>query len=74
MQNEEDEWTMTSVIEYLRENVVGLLLLVITMGIIYAVDYISRLNALIFAMPSPIPSMMPSSPMSLPPRKPRRRR
>ena len=46
-----------SVIQYIKENFVGLLLLLLVFLIIYFVDHISRINALIFAMPSPIPGV-----------------
>lgn len=44
-------------IDYVRENYIGLLLLVFAFFIIYLVDYISRINALIFVMPPPIPGV-----------------
>ena len=46
-----------SLIEYISENFIGILLLVLAFIIICVVEYISRLNALIFSMPSPIPGI-----------------
>jgi hypothetical protein len=46
-----------SVIQYVKENFIGLLLLLLAFFIIYFVDHISRINAMIFAMPSPIPGV-----------------
>jgi hypothetical protein len=45
------------VIQYVKENFIGLLLLLLAFCIIYFVDHISRINAMIFAMPSPIPGV-----------------
>jgi hypothetical protein len=38
-----------SLIEYIRENIVGLLLLFLTGFIIYLVDYITNINPIIYA-------------------------
>lgn len=53
----DEPFSLYSLIQYVSENFVGLLLLVLAFFIIYFVDYISRLNSLIFAMPSPIPGL-----------------
>lgn len=45
------------VIQYIKENFIGLLLLLLVVFIIYFVDHISRINSLMFAMPSPIPGV-----------------
>lgn len=50
-----------SVLQYVKENVIGLLLLLLAFCIIYFVDHISRINALTFAMPSPIPGVQSAS-------------
>lgn len=54
-----------SVIQYVKENVIGLLLLILTFCIIYFVDHISRINAMIFAMPSPIPGLPAPAPTNI---------
>jgi hypothetical protein len=46
-----------SVINFIKNNWVQLLLLILVFIIIYVVDYISNINAIIFAIPSPIPSI-----------------
>jgi hypothetical protein len=46
-----------SVIQYFKENFIGLLLLLLALCIIYFVDHISRINAVLFSMPSPIPTV-----------------
>ena len=53
-----------SLIEYISENLIGILLLVLAFIIICVVEYISRLNALIFSMPSPIPGIRTVSSIS----------
>ncbi len=60
----DEPFSLQSLLEYIRENVVGLLLLVLAFFIIYIVDYISRINVFIFSMPSPIPGL-PSSPATV---------
>lgn len=53
----DDSFTLQTLLEYIRENFYGLLLLVFAFYIIYIVDYISHINTLIFAMSSPIPGV-----------------
>jgi hypothetical protein len=59
--NIEDEingsFSLQTLFHYVNENIYGLLMLLLVFFIIYFVDYISRINALMFAMPSPIPGM-----------------
>lgn len=61
------------IIQYVEENFFGLLLLLLAIFIIYFVDYISRINALMFAMPSPIPGV-PSVTNNIQMLKPNKRR
>lgn len=49
----ENQWTMYSIVEYISENFIGLILLLSTFFIIYFVDYINRLNAVLFTPQSP---------------------
>jgi hypothetical protein len=44
-------------IEYISENFIGLSLFVFVFVIIYFIDYITRLNALIYSTPSLIPGL-----------------
>lgn len=46
-----------SVIEYIKENFVGLCLLVFAGVIVYVVDHVNRINALFFPSPSPVPGI-----------------
>ena len=57
---EDEDLTFYSVIQYIRENIFGLLLLILVIFIIYFVDYINRLNAFLYSIPSPIPKVSKS--------------
>jgi hypothetical protein len=57
MYQEDDNF---NIIQHLNENKFGVFLLFLAFGIIYIVEYISRMNALIFSMPSPIPGVQSS--------------
>lgn len=50
-------FTLSSLIQYINDNFIGLLLLILAFFIIYFVDYISHVNAILFAMPPTIPGM-----------------
>jgi hypothetical protein len=43
-----------NILQYVKENLFGLFLLIFTFFIIYFVDYINKLNALFYSSPSPI--------------------
>jgi hypothetical protein len=45
------------IFQYVKENYVGLALFIFSFFIIYFVDYINGLNALIYSIPSPIPGL-----------------
>ena len=51
----DETFSLYNLITYIRENIFGLLLLLCAVLIVVFVDYISRINALIFSSPSPIP-------------------
>ena len=66
MNNETNEQlNLYSIIEYVSENFIGLVLLIFAFFIIYFVDYINRLNAIIFSpqIPAPVP-LIPFKPKS----------
>ena len=46
-----------NIIEYIKENYIGLSLFIFAFFIIYFVDYINGLNALMYSTPSPIPGL-----------------
>lgn len=48
MNDEDDkEWTIYSIIEYVSQNLIGLSLLVLSFFIIYVVDHINKLNSIV---------------------------
>jgi hypothetical protein len=49
--------SINSMIEYISENIIGLLLLLLTFIIIYLVDYISYINSILTIVPSPVPGL-----------------
>lgn len=55
----DESFSLETLFQYINENFFGLMLLVLAFFIIYFVDYISRINALIFAIPPSIPGMTP---------------
>lgn len=60
MDKESDNFfTLNSIIHYIRENIIGLLLLILVFFIIYFVDYINYLNSFIFS--SPLPMILPAT-------------
>lgn len=42
------------ILNYIKENIIGLILLFVALLIIYFVDYVNRLNSLLYSTPSPI--------------------
>jgi hypothetical protein len=60
--NDEPE-SFYSLIMYIKENIAGLSLLLLAMIIIFIVDYISRINAIIFSGSPPIalPTVIPGT-------------
>ncbi len=58
MDNQIDEpWTLHSVMEYMSENFIGLILLILAFFIIYFVDHINQLNTILFTPQTSIPNM-----------------
>ena len=61
-----EQWTLHSVIEYVSENFIGFILLILAFFIIYFVDYINQLNAMIFTPQNPIPHLsIPQIPIAM---------
>lgn len=54
---EEEPLTLNFIIQYIRENAVGLLMFLSVFLIIYCVDHINRFNTLLYSMPSTIPGI-----------------
>jgi len=58
----DEPFSLYSLFQYVKENLVGLSLLLLSVIIVIIVDYISRYNSMIFAIPSPIPGATPPQP------------
>jgi len=56
----DEQWTVHSVMEYMSENFIGLILLILAFFIIYFVDHINQLNAMIFDSSTTLPNMSSS--------------
>jgi hypothetical protein len=60
MDTYEDElsiWNMNSIITYIKDHLIQILMLTSVFIIIYVVDHISNINSAIFSMPSAIPGL-----------------
>jgi hypothetical protein len=49
-------YDINSILGFIKENVIQILLLLLVPIIIYIVDHISNINAVLFGLPSPIPA------------------
>jgi hypothetical protein len=50
--NEVSNWTPEMVFQFVKENIVQLLLLLLVFVIIYVVDHITNINAMLYAAPA----------------------
>jgi len=50
-------YDINSMFAFIKENAIQILLLLLVPVIIYIVDHISNINAVIFGLPSPVPSV-----------------
>jgi len=50
------EWDLISIINFIKDYFIQLLLLILVFVIIYIVDHISNINTIIFSTPSVIPN------------------
>lgn len=68
MDNDINESVITfgSILDYIKENIIGLSMFILVFFIIYVVDHINRINSIIFATPSSIPSISTSIPIKIP--------
>ena len=53
----ENEWSLYSVIHFIKNNVIQLLMLILVVIIVLVVDYIAHINASIYGLPSAIPGL-----------------
>ena len=45
-------WDIESIIQFLKDNSLQMLLIILVFAIIYAVDHITNLNTILYAMPA----------------------
>jgi hypothetical protein len=55
-------YDINSILGFIKENFIQLLLLLLVPIIIYIVDHISNINAIIFGLPSPVPNVSHPNP------------
>ena len=48
---------INSIIDFIKNNIIQILLFILVFIIIYLVDYIQNINTMIYAIPSPIPGL-----------------
>ena len=53
--NDDSVWDVNSIINYIKDNYIQILLLISVFIIIYIVDHISNINAILYGLPSAIP-------------------
>ena len=56
--NEFFVWDVNSIINYIKDNYIQILLLISVFVIIYIVDHISNINAIVYGLPSAIPGQV----------------
>jgi len=49
---DDSDWKISNIYEIIKENVASFLLLFVVFGIIYVVDHISNINAILYSMPA----------------------
>jgi len=61
--NDFSDWNIGSIVHFIKNNIIQLLLLILVFVIIYVVDHIANLNAMLYAMP--LPNMISSQQASV---------
>ena len=61
--NHDEEFSFDTLIDYIKDNILGLSLLALALLIIIFVDYITRINAMIFSANAPmvLPTVIPGT-------------
>jgi hypothetical protein len=57
-------YNFSSIMNFIKNNYIQIFMLFLVFIIIYIVDHISNINAMIFSMPSPIPGMASQNPQT----------
>jgi hypothetical protein len=66
----DEPFSIYSLITYVKENIIGLLLLLFSILIVIFVDYLSRINTMIYSSPNMLPSSNVFSAIPIPQIKP----
>jgi len=53
--NDLSDWDVKSIINFIKDNYIQILLFISVFIIIYIVDYISNINAILYSLPTAIP-------------------
>lgn len=56
--NDDSVWDVNSIINFIKDNYIQILLLISVFVIIYIVDHISNINAILYGLPSAIPGQV----------------
>lgn len=64
--NYDEKFTISSVLIYIKENFIGLSLLLLAFFIIYIVDHINQFNIALFSTPSPIAGISNTKSINIP--------
>ena len=59
--HENNEWSLHSIIHFVKNNIIQILMLLLVVIIVIIVDYISQINMVIYGLPSAIPGLSNTS-------------
>ena len=62
--NDLSDWDVKSIINFIKDNYIQILLFISVFIIIYIVDYISNINTMLYSLPSAIPMQTQSIKLS----------
>jgi hypothetical protein len=54
-ENQDFSWDINTIIDFIKNNYIQILMFLSVFVIIYVVDYISNINAVLFGIPSAVP-------------------
>lgn len=61
-ENESSIWDINTILDFIKNNYIQILMFLSVFVIIYVVDYISNINAILFGLPSAVPGLPTSQP------------
>ena len=56
-ENQDFSWDINTIIDFIKNNYIQILMFLSVFVIIYVVDYISNINAVLFGLPSAVPGL-----------------